>query len=61
MGAHWSRLTRFQSDVLEAFFRREDRFFLTGGGALAGYRLGHRETRDLDLFSLSPANGGRRA
>jgi hypothetical protein len=23
---------------------------LTGGGALAGVHLGHRETRDLDLF-----------
>lgn len=23
---------------------------LTGGGALVGYHLGHRETRDLDLF-----------
>ena len=54
MGAPRSRLTRFQADILEAFFRREDRFFLTGGGALAGYHLGHRETHDLDLFSLSP-------
>ncbi len=24
---------------------------LSGGGALAGVHLGHRETRDLDLFS----------
>jgi hypothetical protein len=23
---------------------------LTGGGALVGFHLGHRETRDLDLF-----------
>ncbi len=49
-----SRLTRLQAEILEAFFRRESRFFLTGGGALAGYHLGHRETHDLDIFSLSP-------
>jgi hypothetical protein len=55
MGAPNSRLTRFQAELLEAFFRQEDRFFLTGGGALAGYHLGHRETHDLDLFTLAPA------
>lgn len=49
-----SRLTRFQAEMLEAFFRQEGRFFLTGGGALAGYHLGHRETHDLDLFTLAP-------
>jgi Nucleotidyl transferase AbiEii toxin, Type IV TA system len=49
-----SRLTRLQTEVLDAFFRREQRFYLTGGGALAGYHLGHRETHDLDLFTLSP-------
>lgn len=49
-----SRLTRFQAGILEAFFRQERRFFLTGGGALAGYHLGHRETHDLDLFTLEP-------
>jgi hypothetical protein len=54
MGAPRSRLTRFQTEILEAFFRQESRFFLTGGGALAGYHLGHRETHDLDLFTLSP-------
>lgn len=48
-----SRLTRLQTDVLAAFFHREQRFYLTGGGALAGYHLGHRETHDLDLFTLS--------
>jgi hypothetical protein len=41
--------------VLEAFFSRERRFYLTGGGALAGYHLGHRETHDLDLFTLTTA------
>ncbi len=54
MGAPSSRLTRLQSDVLASFFHREQRFYLTGGGALAGYHLGHRETHDLDLFTLSP-------
>ena len=49
-----SRLTDLQADLLEAFFRHEDRFYLTGGGALAGYHLGHRETHDLDLFALQP-------
>lgn len=45
------KLGRLQEEVLEAFFRREKRFFLTGGGALAGFYLGHRETKDLDLFT----------
>ncbi len=45
------RLDSFQRDVLDAFFRRESRFFLTGGAALAGFHLGHRETKDLDLFT----------
>jgi hypothetical protein len=49
-----SRLTRFQAEILEAFFRNETTFFLTGGGALAGYHLGHRETHDLDLFTVVP-------
>ena len=37
--------------MLEAFFGKESRFFLSGGGALAGFHLGHRETDDLDLFT----------
>lgn len=37
--------------MLTAFFERESRFFLTGGAALAGFHLGHRETNDLDLFT----------
>jgi len=45
------RLDSFQRSVLNAFFRREGRFFLTGGAALAGFHLGHRETKDLDLFT----------
>ena len=48
-----SRLTPLQRDLLEAFFQRESRFFLTGGAALAGYHLGHRETADLDLFTTA--------
>ncbi len=47
-----STLDSFQQEVLRAFFRREDRFFLTGGAALAGYHLGHRKTKDLDLFTV---------
>lgn len=29
-------------------------FFLTGGTALSAFYLGHRESQDLDLFSLQP-------
>jgi len=47
-----SRLTPLQQDLLRAFFDRERGFFLTGGAALAGFYLGHRETSDLDLFTL---------
>jgi predicted nucleotidyltransferase component of viral defense system len=56
-----SRLTRLQRDVLREFFSREQRFFLTGGAALAGYYLGHRETDDLDLFTTADIlnEGGR--
>lgn len=44
-------LTPLQNDLLEAFFARERRFFLTGGAALAGFYFGHRATEDLDLFT----------
>jgi hypothetical protein len=47
-----SRLSPFQVQVLEAFFRATSGFYLTGGAALAGFHLGHRETHDLDLFTL---------
>jgi hypothetical protein len=47
-----SRLTPLQRDLLDAFFAREQRLFLTGGGALAGFYLGHRTTEDLDLFAV---------
>ncbi len=46
-----SRLTALQRDLLEQFFAREKRFHLTGGGALAGFYFGHRETEDLDFFA----------
>lgn len=46
-----SKLTPLQWDILVAFFARENRFFLSGGAALAGFHLGHRETHDLDLFT----------
>lgn len=46
-------LDRFQQEVLAAFFARQTGFFLTGGGALAGYYLDHRSTQDLDLFTVS--------
>ena len=49
-----SKLTALQHEILQAFFRRESRFFLTGGAALAGFHLGHRATHDLDLFTTSP-------
>lgn len=48
-----SRLSPLQRQVIEGFFAREQRFFLTGGAALAGYYLGHRTTEDLDLFATS--------
>ncbi len=47
------KLTPLQVAVLDAFFATERGFFLTGGGALVGYHLQHRETTDLDLFTSS--------
>jgi predicted nucleotidyltransferase component of viral defense system len=46
-----SKLSALQHQFVEAFFSEPSAFFLTGGGALAGYHLGHRFTDDLDLFS----------
>lgn len=46
------KLTPLQRELLAAFFRHDAELFLTGGGALAGYWLGHRPTDDLDLFGL---------
>jgi hypothetical protein len=47
------RLTPLQRIVLRTFFAAERGFFLSGGGALVGFYLGHRETTDLDLFTTS--------
>lgn len=46
-----SQLTPLQRELTEAFFRHEQRMFLTGGGALAGFYFGHRTTEDIDLFA----------
>ncbi|MGI8640932.1 MAG: nucleotidyl transferase AbiEii/AbiGii toxin family protein [Pyrinomonadaceae bacterium] len=45
-------LNNLQKDFLREFFKRENRFFLSGGAALVGFYFGHRETHDLDLFTL---------
>jgi len=45
-----SRLTPFQERVLELLAGIDPPWTLTGGGALVGLHLGHRATRDLDLF-----------
>ena len=50
-----SKLGELQRRFLHAFFSKENHFFLTGGAALAGFYLGHRETHDLDLFTLIDA------
>lgn len=44
------RLTPLQRRILRALAGLIPPWTLTGGGALAGVHLGHRETRDLDLF-----------
>jgi len=47
-------LSPLQIDVLREFFTREQRFVLTGGGALVGFHLQHRSSDDLDLFTKPP-------
>ena len=44
------RLSELQSQVLVALAGIDPPWTLTGGGALVGFHLGHRTTRDLDLF-----------
>ncbi len=57
-----SKLSALQTDVLRVFFRHERDFYLTGGGALAGFLLGHRTTTDLDLFcTTNRLDDGERA
>jgi predicted nucleotidyltransferase len=46
------QLNNLQIDFLNAFFARENSFFLSGGAALVGFYFGHRQTHDLDLFTL---------
>ena len=47
-------LTPLQAAFLERFFASQvgQRFFLTGGTALAAFHLHHRRSEDLDLFTL---------
>lgn len=47
-----STLNNLQRDFLQVFFQRDNSFFLSGGAALVGFYFGHRETHDLDLFTL---------
>jgi hypothetical protein len=56
VGSLQSRLSALQRELLEAFFALEQRFTLTGGSALGGFHLGHRESLDLDLFSHEPTD-----
>lgn len=44
------RLTPLQRRILAELAGMTPPWTLTGGGALAGVHLGHRQTRDLDLF-----------
>jgi Nucleotidyl transferase AbiEii toxin, Type IV TA system len=52
------RLDALQLRVLEALAAVKPRFVLSGGAALAGVHLGHRATRDLDLFWRNRAELG---
>ena len=45
-----SRLDSLQEQVLRTLGNVVPGWVLTGGGALAGFHLRHRQTRDLDLF-----------
>ncbi len=47
-----------QITILKLFFATPfaKSFFLTGGTALSAFYLAHRESQDLDFFSLSPFN-----
>ena len=52
------RLTPLQRRILRALAGLNPPWTLTGGGALAGVHLGHRTTRDLDLFWRTRNNLG---
>lgn len=45
-----NRLTSLQQRILRTLATLNPPWTLTGGGALVGVHLGHRTTRDLDLF-----------
>lgn len=45
-----NKLSSLQWSILERLSGLEPQWTLTGGGALAGFHLKHRPTRDLDLF-----------
>lgn len=47
-------LTSYQTQILKTFFASNlaKQFFLTGGTALAAFYLGHRQSNDLDFFTL---------
>lgn len=49
------RLSALQRDLVRALAQRDSGFFLTGGGVLVGFVLGHRTTDDLDLFTTDDA------
>lgn len=54
-------LTSYQIAILKNFFSSEigEQFFLTGGTALSAFYLGHRESQDLDLFTLEKFDSWR--
>jgi predicted nucleotidyltransferase component of viral defense system len=54
MDSYSRGLTPLQRDILREFFARERGFVLTGGGALVGFHLQHRQSQDLDLFTKPP-------
>ncbi len=49
-------LKDFQVQILKIFFSSDfaRSFFLTGGTALSAFYFAHRESKDLDLFTLEP-------
>jgi len=49
-------LTPYQVEILKLFFATDfaKSFFLTGGTALSAFYLAHRDSKDLDLFSIEP-------
>lgn len=52
------QLSRIQRRVLEVLAPIEPHWTLTGGAALVGFHLGHRTTRDLDLFWIGRSSLG---